>query len=69
MNDFWQNVSRYPRYLISFTLGVLYSFVVLFKPLAQKPITLVGLIGLIVSASIFLVFTMQAMLGITPVNW
>ena len=69
MNEFWQNVSRYPRYFITFTLGVLYSVVLLLKPLAQKPTTLVGLLGLLVSASMFLIFTMKAMLGLTPVNW
>jgi Protein of unknown function (DUF751) len=69
MNEFWQNVSRYPRYFITFTLGVLYSVVVLLKPLAQKPSTLIGLVGLLICASAFLIFTMQAMLGLTPVNW
>lgn len=69
MKDLLENLARYPRYLISITLGVLYSMVKPFQSLTQKPVTLVALIGLAVSAAMFLIFTLQAMLGLTPVDW
>lgn len=69
MKDLLENLARYPRYLISITLGIFYSVAMRFKPLAQKPVTLVALIGLSLSGVMFLIFTLQAMLGLTPVDW
>lgn len=69
MKDLLENLSRFPGYLVSVSVGVLYSMAMRFKPLTQKPLTLVGLIGLTVSAVMFLIFTLQAMLGLTPVDW
>jgi hypothetical protein len=69
MKDLLENLARYPRYLISITLGILYSVAMRFKPLTQKPVTLVALIGLSLSGVMFLIFTLQAMLGLTPVDW
>lgn len=64
MKEFFDNISRYPRYLISFTLGILYSFVQPLVPLLQRPITAIALIGSVVAGFMFLTFTLQAMLGI-----
>ena len=64
MKDFFENVARYPRYLISFSLGVLYTFIKPLIPLFQRPSTAIALIGLSVSGFIFLVFTLRAMLGL-----
>jgi Protein of unknown function (DUF751) len=69
MKDLLENLARYPRYLISITLGILYSVALRFKPLTKKPVTLVALIGLSLSGVMFLIFTLQAMLGLTPVDW
>jgi Protein of unknown function (DUF751) len=69
MKDLLENLARYPRYLISITLGIFYSAVMHFKPLAKKPVTLAALLGLSISAVMFLIFTLQAMLGLTPVDW
>jgi Co/Zn/Cd efflux system component len=69
MKDLLENLARFPRYLITITLGVLYSAAMRFKPLTKKPLTLVALIGLSVSGVMFLIFTLQAMLGLTPVDW
>ncbi|NEP29197.1 DUF751 domain-containing protein, partial [Moorena sp. SIO3I6] len=38
MEDFFKNVSRYPRYLISITLGIFYSVFLLVKPLLNCPL-------------------------------
>jgi hypothetical protein len=64
MQDFFKNVSRYPRYLITFTLGVLYSAVQPLAALFQRPVTAVALIGAVIASFLFLSFTLRAMLGI-----
>ncbi|MGJ3252684.1 MAG: DUF751 family protein [Elainellaceae cyanobacterium] len=64
MQDFWQNVARYPRYLISFTLGVLFAFVQPLIPLFKRPTTAIALIGTLIGAFAFVTFTLRAMLGL-----
>lgn len=65
MNDnFWDNVSRYPRYLITITLGIFFFLFGWLKPLLQKPVTAIALISLMVSGIIFVSFTLRAMLGL-----
>lgn len=65
MQEFFENVFRYPRYLISFTLGILFNALKPLEPLLQRPTTAVALIGAVVSGFIFLTFTLRAMLGLT----
>lgn len=67
MQDFWQNVLRYFRYLISFTLGVFFSFFSWLKPVFKNPLAAVALIGILVGAMIFLALTLRAMLGLAPI--
>lgn len=67
MEDFFKNVSRYPRYLISITLGIFYSLFLLVKPLLNRPLTAIALIGITVGVSLFFVFTLRGMLGFSPV--
>lgn len=67
MEDFFQNVSRYPRYFITFTLGVLYTAVKPLIPLFQRPSTAIATSLLLLSALAFLVFTLRAMLGLNAV--
>lgn len=64
MQDFFSNVSRYPRYLITFTLGVLYSIVKPLLPLFENRVTAVALVGAVVAGFLFLTFTLKAMLGL-----
>jgi hypothetical protein len=64
MKEFFENVFRYPRYLISFSLGILYSAVQPLVPLLQRPITAVALVGTAVAGFLFLTFTLRAMLGL-----
>ena len=64
MQDFFSNVSRYPRYFITFTLGVLYSIVKPLLPLFENRVTAVALIGAAVAGFLFLSFTLKAMLGL-----
>lgn len=64
MQDFFQNVSRYPRYLISFSLGIFWFFFEKLAPFLKNPVTAVAVIGLGVGTFVFLYLTLEAMLGI-----
>jgi len=68
MRDFFVNVTRYPRYLIAFGLGVLNSVV---EPLAQRgrnPVTAVALVGALVSGLLSVVLVLRAMVSPAPVS-
>ncbi|MGF1479571.1 MAG: DUF751 family protein [Cyanophyceae cyanobacterium] len=67
MQDFFDNVSRYPRYLISFILGIFLSFFERLKPLLKDPLTATALVGILLGFFAFIFFTLRAMLGLTPV--
>lgn len=63
MGDFFQNVSRYPRYFITFTLGVLYTFVQPLMPLFKNPVTATAITVFLLASLAFVAFTLRAMLG------
>jgi len=68
MREFFVNVTRYPRYLVAFGLGLLNSVV---EPLADRrsnPVTAVALIGALVSGGISLTLTLRAMVTSAPVT-
>lgn len=67
MKDFLENISRYPRYLITFTLGIFYSVYEWFKPLLKNRVTAVAFLGMLVGGFLFLFFTLRAMLGLSTV--
>ncbi len=61
MGEFFSNVARYPKYLISIIVG---GIVALLGPLFKNisnPVTAVGLISSIISAMITIFFVLQAM--------
>ena len=63
MRDFFLNVTRYPRYLIAFGLGVANS---VFEPLALRrsnPVTAVALVGALVSGLLSLSLILRAMVS------
>ena len=63
MRDFLVNVTRYPRYLVAFSLGVLNSVV---EPLARRrsnPVTAVALVGALVSGMLTLALVLRAMVS------
>ena len=67
MREFFLNVTRYPRYLIAFTLGVMNSVA---EPLARRrsnPVTAVALIGALISGLISLILVLRAMVQSAPV--
>ena len=61
MGEFFENVARYPKYLITIIIGVFASAL---QPLIRRsanPITAVSLIGALVSGGITLYFLLHAM--------
>ncbi len=67
MQEFFQNISRYPRYFITFTLGIFFFLFERLKPLLNRPVTAIALVGLLFSVFAFTFFTLRAMLGLSPV--
>jgi hypothetical protein len=67
MDGFWENVSRYPRYMVSLILGVFFFAYEQIKPLFKNPATSVALLGLLIGGFAFIYFTLRAMLGLTTV--
>lgn len=66
MREFFLNVSRYPRYLVAFTLGVMNSVV---EPLARRrsnPVTAIALVGAVISGMISLTLMLRAMVTTAP---
>ncbi len=66
MKDFLVNVTRYPRYLIAFGLGVAAS---VFEPLwrrTRNPVTAVALVGALVSGLLSLALVLRAMVNPAP---
>lgn len=67
MQEFFENVSRYPRYLVSFVLGTFFAAFSPLRPLLARPSTAVATIACLVAAFLFLTFTLRAMLGLDAV--
>ena len=67
MGEFFQNVSRYARYLISFSLGVFWSFFEWIKPLFKNPVSAIAVGGIGIGVFSLLYFTLKAMLGLSTV--
>lgn len=65
MQDFFENILRYPRYLIAVVLGIFWNFLEPLLPMLRRPPTAIALIGLLISSFIFLSLTLQAMLGLS----
>ena len=64
MGEFFENVARYPRYLISLILGIFFALFERLKPLFKNPATGIALVGILVGTFAFLFFTLRAMLGL-----
>jgi hypothetical protein len=66
-DDFWENISRYPRYFITFTLGIFFALFERLRPLLSNPVSAIALIGILIGGFAFITFTLRAMLGLSPV--
>jgi len=68
MQEFFENVARYPRYLISLILGIFIAAFQWIKPLFSKsPLTAIATVGILIGGFAFLFFTLKAMLGLTSI--
>jgi uncharacterized membrane protein YjjP (DUF1212 family) len=66
MKDFFLNVTRYPRYLVAFGLGVFNS---LLQPLVRRlsnPVTAISLVGALVSGLLSMGLVLRAMVNPAP---
>ncbi len=69
MQEFFTNVSRYPRYLISVSLGVLYTLISPLLPLFKRPSTAIAAVTLLIASFMFITFTLKAMLGLQAATY
>ena len=61
MGEFFTNVSRYPKYLITIVLGV---FTAAISPLLKRssnPVTAIAFVGALISGLVTLAFLLRAM--------
>ncbi|MBD2445931.1 DUF751 family protein [Nostoc sp. FACHB-152] len=66
-DGFWDNVFRYPRYLITILVGLLVNTFEPLMPLLKRPVTLVAIVGLLLGGLAFITLTLRAMLGLSTV--
>lgn len=64
MNDFWNNISRYPRFFISSLIGLILIIIAPFRNLFKIPrLRFVGLFGILV-IFVLLYIILQKMVGL-----
>ncbi|MBE9210029.1 DUF751 family protein [Nostoc sp. LEGE 06077] len=66
-DGFWENVFRYPRYLITILVGLLVNTFEPLLPLLKRPVTLVAVVGLLLGGLAFMTLTLRAMLGLSAI--
>ncbi|MBD2594349.1 DUF751 family protein [Nostoc spongiaeforme FACHB-130] len=66
-DGFWDNVFRYPRYLVTILVGLLVNTFEPLLPLLKRPVTLVAVVGLLLGGLTFVTLTLRAMLGLSAV--
>ncbi|MBD2276900.1 MULTISPECIES: DUF751 family protein [Nostocales] len=64
-DGFWDNVFRYPRYLVSIVLGIFLNTLEPLFPLLKRPVTLMAILGLFTGGLFFVTLTVRAMLGLS----
>ena len=68
MGEFFSNVSRYPKYLITIVLGVFSSVISPLIKRGSNPITAIALIGALLSGLLTIVFLLKAMAFPIPIT-
>ncbi|GET40586.1 DUF751 family protein [Microseira wollei] len=66
-DGFWDNVSRYPRFLVTIILGIFVNTFGWLTPLFKRPVTAIALVGFLVGLLIFVSLTLRAMLGLSAI--
>ena len=67
MQDLLEKLGQYGRYLITVTLGIFIALFQRLAPLLQNPKSAIALTLLILGVVTFMVLTLRAMLGLSPV--
>ncbi len=62
MGEFFSNVARYPKYLITIILGVFASVIDPLVRRSSNPITAVALVGALISGFVTLALILRAMI-------
>jgi hypothetical protein len=65
IDDLWNTVSKYPRFLFGVIAGVILNFLAPLVPLLKNPVSAIALVGAFVAGFAFLTFTLRAMLGLS----
>jgi hypothetical protein len=66
-DGFWDNISRYSRYFITISLGVLLNSFAPLLPLLKNPLTLAAVVGFLIGGMFFLTLTLRAMFGLSTI--
>ncbi|GBE93407.1 DUF751 family protein [Nostoc cycadae] len=66
-DGFWDNVFRYPRYLITILVGLLVNTFEPLMPFLKRPVTLFAVVGLLLGGLTFVTLTLRAMLGLSAI--
>jgi hypothetical protein len=66
-DGFWENIGRYPRYLITTALGIFLNAFGWIEPVFKRPITSIIFVGFLVGILVFISFTLRAMLGLSTI--
>lgn len=64
MNDFWNNISRYPRFFISSVIGLALIIITPFRNLFKIPKLRIFVILFIIGLIGFLYFVLKSMAGL-----
>lgn len=67
MQNLWNNVSKWPVFVLGTILGVFLNAVKPLVPLFKNPVTAIALVGIVVGGLAFVAFTLRAMLGLDVV--
>tara|TARA_Y100001968_G_scaffold296828_1_gene305297 strand:+ start:134 stop:340 length:207 start_codon:yes stop_codon:yes gene_type:complete len=68
MGEFFSNVSRYPKYLITIILGVFTSAISPLIKRGSNPITAIALVGALLSGLMTIIFLLKAMAFPTQIS-
>ena len=67
MGEFFSNVSRYPKYLITIILGIFSASIEPLVRRSKNPITAITIIGALISGLLTLFFILKAMVFPVPI--
>lgn len=67
MQEFIDNLGRYFRFFITFSLGVFFALFERLQPLLKNRPATIALAGILLSGFAFIFFTLRAMLGLATV--